>query len=152
LIVVWTWDRSHWIMRQSYDETREDGYMSDQIKASLSILAAGAPWLERVFRVFPVTDAVRDAALPAAVLASVLCVIAGYATARYSYHGLAVGWSALMLFMSVVVALFGFMDLIPRGEHSLYIACFALFGLSVSSFLSLKPYVEEPSGGPVTRW
>jgi hypothetical protein len=126
--------------------------MTDQIKASLSILAAGAPWLERVFRVFPVADGVRDAALPAAVLASLLCVIAGYATARHSYHGLAVGWSALMLFMAVVVALFGFMDLIPRGAHALYIASFALFGLSVASFLSLKPYVEEPTGAPTTRW
>ena len=111
--------------------------MADQIKVAASILAAGAPWLERVFRVFPVTDAVRDAALPAAVLASVLCVIAGYATARHSYHGLAVGWTALMLFMAVVVALFGFMDLIPRGQHGMYISCFALFGLSVSSFLSI---------------
>jgi hypothetical protein len=126
--------------------------MTDQIKASMSILAAGAPWLERVFRVFPVADAVRDAALPAAVLASVLCVIAGYATARHSYHGLAVGWVSLMLFMAVVVALFGFMDLIPRGQHGLYISCFALFGLSVSSFLSIKPYKQEPTGIPATRW
>ncbi len=85
------------------------------------------------------------------MLASLLCVIAGYATARHSYHGLAVGWSALMLFMSVVVVLFGFMDLVPRGEHGLYIASFALFGLSVSSFLSLKPYVEEPAVTP-SRW
>jgi ABC-type maltose transport system permease subunit len=126
--------------------------MADQIKAAASILAAGAPWLERVFRVFPVTDAVRDAALPAAVLASLLCVIAGYATSRHSYHGLAVGWTALMLFMAVVVALFGFMDLIPRGQHGMYISCFALFGLSVSSFLSLKPYVEEVPSAPATRW
>jgi len=126
--------------------------MPDQVKVTLSILAAGAPWLERVFRVFPVADAIRDAALPAAVLASLLCVIAGYATARNSGHGLAVGWSALLLFMAVVVALFGFMDLIPRGQHGLYISCFALFGLSVSSFLSLKPYVEEAPAAPATRW
>ena len=126
--------------------------MPDQVKVTLSILAAGAPWLERVFRVFPVADAIRDAALPAAVLASLLCVIAGYATARNSGHGLAVGWSALLLFMTVVVALFGFMDLIPRGQHGLYISCFALFGLSVSSFLSIKPYVEEAPAAHATRW
>jgi len=126
--------------------------MTDQIKVAVSILAAGAPWLERVFRVFPVDDAIRTAALPAAVLASLLCVIAGYATARNSGHGLAVGWTALVLFMAVVVALFGFMDLIPRGQHGMYISCFALFGLSVSSFLSIKPYVEPSSATPVTRW
>jgi hypothetical protein len=128
------------------------GHMKDQIRPTISILAVGAPWLERVFRVFPVTDAVRDAALPAAVLASLLCVIAGYATARHSGHGLAVGWSALVMFMGMVVALFGFMDLIPRGAHSMYISCFALFGLSVASFLSIKPYVEDLPPLPTTRW
>lgn len=126
--------------------------MSNQIRVTISILAVGAPWLERVFRVFPVTDAIREAALPAAVLASLLCVIAGYATARHSGHGLAVGWTSLVLFMGIVVALFGFMDLIPRGEHGLYISCFALFGLSVASFLSIKPYVEEAPAAPATRW
>ena len=127
--------------------------MSNQVRVTACILAVGAPWLERVFKVFPVSDAVRESALPAAVLASLLCVIAGYATARHSYHGLAVGWSALVLFMGLVVALFGFMDLIPRGVHGLYISCFALFGLSVSSFLSIPPYVEEEiPGAPVTRW
>ena len=127
--------------------------MSNQIRVTASILAVGAPWLERLFKVFPVSEAVREAALPAAVLASLLCVIAGYATARHSYHGLAVGWSALVLFMGVVVVLFGFMDFIPRGVHSLYISSFAFFGLSVASFLSIKPYVEEeiPSA-PATRW
>ena len=130
----------------------QDRHMKDQIRPTISILAVGAPWLERVFRVFPVTDAVRDAALPAAILASLLCVIAGYATARHSGHGLAVGWSALVMFMAMVVAMFGFMDLIPRGEHSMYISCFALFGLSVASFLSIKPYVEELPPLPTTRW
>jgi len=128
-------------------------YSSNQIRATACILAVGAPWLERVFKIFPVSDAVREAALPAAVLASLLCVIAGYATARHSYHGLAVGWSALLVFMGVVVALFGFMDLIPRAAHSLYISCFALFGLSVASFLSIQPYVEEEiPDAPATRW
>jgi hypothetical protein len=126
--------------------------MSNQIKVTISILSVGAPWLERVFRVFPVTDAVRDAALPAAVISSLLCVIAGYATARHSGHGLAVGWCALFSFMAIVVVLFGFMDMVPRGVHGLYISTFALFGLSVASFLSIKPYVEDTSQASMVRW
>ncbi|NOT28518.1 MAG: hypothetical protein HOP16_20745 [Acidobacteria bacterium] len=126
--------------------------MSNQIKVTVSMLSVGAPWLERVFRVFPVADAVREAALPAAVLASLLCVIAGYATSRNSGHGLAVGWCALFLFMAIVIVLFGFMDMVPRGVHGLYISTFALFGLSVASFLSIKPHAEAPPQGPMVRW
>jgi hypothetical protein len=61
---------------------------------------------------------VREDALSAAVLATLLCVIAGYATARYSVQGLQVGWTSLVLFLAVVVALFGFMDLLPRASGS----------------------------------
>lgn len=124
--------------------------MINNIKAGLSLLAVTLPWLERAVQLLPVTNGVRDAALPAAMLATLLCVIAGYATARQSFHGLTVGWSALVGFLAVMIVLFGFMDLIPRGERGLYILCFALFGLSVASFLSLKPYVEEPA--VTTRW
>jgi len=125
--------------------------MSDQIKAAFSLLAVGVPWLEQMYRVLPVSDGVRESALPAAVLATLLCVIAGYATARQSVHGLQVGWTSLVLFLGVVVALFGFMDMIPRGTRGLYILCFALFGLSVASFLSAKPYIAI-NEGPATRW
>lgn len=129
--------------------------MKDHIKPAMSLLAVAVPWLERVFHVLPVANSVRDAALPAAVLATLLCVVAGYATARHSYQGLQVGWTALVLFLAVVVAMFGFMDLIPRGERGLYILCFALFGLGAASFLSLKSYDEPPAGTPgrpATRW
>jgi len=110
---------------------------ADQIKPWISVLATALPLVERSYQVLPVSQAVRDAALPAAVLATVLCVIAGYATARYSVQGLQVGWTSLVLFLGVIVALFGFMDMIPRFDRGLYILCFGLFGLSASSFLSL---------------
>lgn len=111
------------------------------LKPWLSLLATGLPIVERSYNVLPVSEAVRTAALPAAILATLLCVIAGYATARYSLQGLQVGWTSLVLFLAVVVALFGFMDLIPRVDRGLYIVCFSLFGLSAASFLSIT-YVE----------
>ena len=123
---------------------------ADYIKIPASLLATGLPLLERAYQVLPVSDRVRDSALPAAVLATLLCVIAGYATARHSTAGLPVGWTSLVLFLAVVVALFGFMDLIPRGDRGLYIICFALFGLSVASFLAIK--YEEVTDGRATRW
>lgn len=126
-------------------------FKSDQIKPALALLATLLPPLERAYQVLPVSQAVRDSALPAAVLATLLCVIAGYATARHSYNGLQVGWTSLVLFLAVVVALFGFMDLIPRGDRGLYIICFALFGLSVSSFLSIK-FDEPAADARATRW
>jgi hypothetical protein len=112
---------------------------ASQIRAWTSLLAVGLPLVERMYQILPVSQAVRDAALPAAIVASLLCVVAGFATARYSLQGLAVGWTALVLFFAVVVALFGFMDLIPRGDRGLYVICFALFSLSAASFLSIKP-------------
>ena len=110
----------------------------DQIRAGVSLFATGLPLLERTFRVLPVSQRVREDALPAAMLATLLCVIAGFATARYSSEGLQVGWTSLVLFLAGVVALFGFIDLFPRGERGLYILCFALFGLSAASFLSIR--------------
>ena len=107
---------------------------ADSIKPWVSLLAILLPLVERSYQVLPVTQAVRQDALPAAVLATLLCVIAGYATARHSIQGLQVGWTSLVLFLAVVVALFGFMDLIPRGDRGLYVLCFALFGLSAASF------------------
>ena len=109
----------------------------DQLRAASSLLATGLPLLERVYQVLPVSQRVRDTALPASMLATLLCVIAGYATARYSSEGLQVGWTSLVLFLAAVVALFGFVDMFPRGERGLYILCFALFGLSAASFLSI---------------
>jgi hypothetical protein len=124
----------------------------DKLKPALALLSVYVPWLERQFRVLPVADAVRDSAMPAAVLATVLCVVAGYATARHSYQGMQIGWTALMLFLAVMVAMFGFMDLIPRGERGLYILCFALFGLSVSSFLSIPPPGPPGPEPSMVRW
>jgi len=121
--------------------------MLDQIKAAASLLAMGLPFLERAYHVLPVSQRVRDDALPAAVLATLLCVTAGYATARHSRHGLQVGWTSMVLFLGVVVALFGFMDLIPRGDRGLYILCFALFGLSAASFLSIRRLQSHPGWG-----
>jgi hypothetical protein len=111
------------------------------IKPWVSLLATGLPIVERWYTLLPVSPGVRESALPAAMLATLLCVIAGYATARYSLQGLQVGWTALMLFLGVLVVLFGFMDLIPRIDRGLYILCFGLFGLSAASFLSIT-YVE----------
>ncbi|MGH9255844.1 MAG: hypothetical protein ACRD3C_14885 [Vicinamibacterales bacterium] len=117
----------------------------EQFRAATSLLATGLPWVERAYQVLPVSQRVREDALPAAMLATLLCVIAGWATARYSAQGLQVGWTSLVLFLAAVVALFGFIDLFPRGERGLYILCFALFGLSAASFLSIRR--ED-----VTRW
>lgn len=112
--------------------------MIETLRAATSLLATGLPWLEGTYQVLPVTQRVREDALPAAMLATLLCVIAGYATARYSTQGLQVGWTSLVLFLAVVVALFGFMDFLPRADRGLYILCFALFGLSAASFLSIR--------------
>jgi len=109
----------------------------DHIRAATSLLATGLPLVERAYQVLPVSQRVREDALPAAMLATLLCVVAGYATARHSTQGLEVGWTSLVLFLAAVVALFGFIDLFPRGERGLYILCFALFGLSSASFLSI---------------
>lgn len=117
----------------------------------MSLLALGLPWVERAYQVLPVSQRVRDDALPAAMLATLLCVIAGYATARYSTQGLQVGWTSLVLFLAAVVALFGFSDLFPRGERGVYILCFALFGLSAASFLSLRREDAE-RGRHSTGW
>jgi hypothetical protein len=110
----------------------------EHIRAATSLLATGLPLLERTYQVLPVSQRVREDALPAAMLATLLCVIAGYATARYSSEGLHVGWTALVLFLAGVVTLFGFIDLFPRGERGVYILCFASFGLSAASFLSIR--------------
>lgn len=126
--------------------------IADPIRASVSLLATGLPLVERSYEVLPVSQRVREDALPAAVLATVLCVIAGYATARHSTQGLQVGWTSLVLFLAVVVALFGFMDLIPRGDRGLYILCFALFGLSAASFLSIRYEDADGRSTGVTRW
>jgi hypothetical protein len=110
----------------------------EEIRAAASLLATGLPWLERTYQVLPVTQRLRDDVLPAAVLATLLCVIAGYVTTRHSTQGMQVGWTSLVLFLAVLVAMFGFMDLLPRADRGLYILCFALFGLSAASFLSLR--------------
>jgi hypothetical protein len=65
-------------------------------------------------------------------------VVAGYATARHSTQGMHVGWTSLVLFLALLVTMFGFMDLLPRADRALYIVSFALFGLSAASFLSLR--------------
>lgn len=124
--------------------------IGDRLRAAASLPAAGLPWLEQYFQVLPVTQRIREDVLPAAVLATLLCVIAGYATSRHSVRGLQVGWTSLLLFLAVVVAMFGFMDVIPRGDRALYILCFALFGLSAASFLSIRP--EETPGTQANYW
>lgn len=136
-------------MSVSMDKPREPEIegrvrIGDRIKAGISLFATLLPLLERSYPVLPVGQRIRGEALPAAVLASLLCVIAGYATARHSARGLAVGWTALILFLSVLVALLAFMDLIPRGERGLYVLCFALFALSAASFLSIRHEPESP--------
>jgi hypothetical protein len=125
--------------------------IADQAKAAVSLLATTLPLVERAYAVLPVSHA-SGKTLAAAMVATLLCVIAGYATARHSYRGLDVGWMALVLFFLVVVALFGFMDLIPRGDRALYILCFALFGLSAASFLSIRHEDSEAKPAPTTSW
>jgi len=123
----------------------------EQVSAAMSLLATALPWLERTYQVLPVTQRIRDDVLPAAMLATLLCVIAGYATARHSMQGMQVGWISLVLFLAVIVAMFGFMDLLPRADRALYILCFALFGLSAASFLSLRREDGERAGR-TTGW
>lgn len=126
--------------------------IADQAKAAVSLLATTLPLVERAYAVLPVSQRVRADALPAAMVATVLCVIAGYATARHSFRGLEVGWTSLVLFFVVIVALFGFMDLIPRGDRALYILCFALFGLSAASFLSIRHGDPDAQPAKATSW
>ncbi len=118
--------------------SEKDVQIADQVRASIGLFATALPLVEQSYRVLPVAQRIREDSLPAAVLASLLCVIAGYATARHSNRGLDVGWTALVLFLAVLVALLAFMDVIPRGERGLYVLCFALFSLSAASFLSIK--------------
>ncbi len=112
--------------------------IADTIRVFVALLTIALPWLERVFQALPVSGTVREETWLAATLATLLCVIAGYATARHSFEGFRLGWVSLMLFLAVVVAMFAVMDLIPRSDRALYIMCFALFGLSAASFLSLR--------------
>ena len=126
--------------------------VGDQVTAAASLLATALPLVERSYSILPVSQRVRADALVAAMLATLLCVIAGYATARHSFSGLQVGWMSLVLFLAAVVALFGFRDLIPRGDHALYILCFALFGLSASSFLSIRREDTSQRSAAVTQW
>ena len=112
--------------------------IADKMRVFAALLTTALPWLERDLQVLPVSGTAREAAWLAATLATLLCVIAGYATARHSFEGFRLGWVSLMLFLAVVVAMFAVMDLIPRSDRALYIMCFALFGLSAASFLSLR--------------
>jgi len=112
--------------------------ISDKLWMAIAALAAAVPWLDRTLRMLPVTPVVRDNAWLAATLASVLCVVTGYATARHSLYGFQTGWVSMILFLVVLLAMFAVMDLLPRSENALYISCFALFSLSTASFLSLK--------------
>lgn len=123
----------------------------ETIRASASLLATALPWLERTYHVLPVTQRIRDDVLAAATLATLLCVIAGYTTARHSTQGMQVAWTSLVLFLAVTVAMFGFMDLLPRADRALYILCFALFGLSAASFLSLRREDAERAGRATGR-
>ncbi len=112
--------------------------IADKMRVFAALLTTTLPWLERDLQMLPVSGTAREAAWLAATLATLLCVIAGYATARHSFEGFRLGWVSLMLFLAVVVTMFTVMDLIPRSDRALYIMCFVLFGLSASSFLSLR--------------
>ena len=113
--------------------------IADTVRVFAALLTTALPWLERDLQVLPVSGTVREEAWLAATFATLLCVIAGYATARHSFDGFRLGWVSLVLFLAVLVAMFAVMDLIPRSDRALYIMCFALFGLSAASFLSLRP-------------
>ena len=112
--------------------------IADKLLVCAALLTTILPWLERVLHVLPVSGAAREEAWLAATLATLLCVIAGYATARHSFSGFRLAWVSLVLFLAVMVAMFAVMDLIPRSDRALYIMCFALAGLSAASFLSLQ--------------
>ena len=120
------------------------------IRIGAACLTVLLPLIERSYLLLPIAPAVREDALPGALLAALVCVVGGYATASYSDRGLDVGWTAMVLFLATLVAIVAFLDLIPRGERSLYIMAFAFFSLSVSSFLCLRrgdPYLDgvQPS-------
>ena len=112
--------------------------IADKLLVCAALLTTALPWLERVLQVLPVSGAAREEAWLAATFATLLCVIAGYATARHSSSGFRLGWVSLQLFLAVMVAMFAVMDLIPRSDRALYIMCFAFAGLSAASFLSLR--------------
>jgi hypothetical protein len=133
-------------------DTRAGMRIGDATRASVSLLAVGLPLLERSYEVLPVAARVREDALAAAVVTTLLCAIAGYATSRHSFRGLQVGWTSLLLFLGVVVAQFAVMDLIPRGERALYILGFGLFGLSAAAFLSIRQPPAERLPAPAVRY
>ena len=126
--------------------------IGDAVRASASVLAVGLPVLERSYEVLPVAAPVREDALLAAVLTTLLCVIAGYATSRHSIRGLEVGWTSLVIFLGIVVAQFAVMDLMPRAERALYILGFGLFGLSAAAFLSIRQPLAERLPAPAIRY
>jgi len=126
--------------------------LSGKVWVGVALLSTLLPWVESGLQVLPVTAAVREDAWLAAMLATLLCVVAGFATARHSAHGFQVGWVALALFMVVLVAMFAVMDLLPRSDRALYIACFALFGLSAASFLSLQTSASTAAEAQLPQW
>jgi hypothetical protein len=49
-----------------------------------------------------------------------------------------VGWLSLFVFFVTTIALYGFMDFVPRVVGGLYVLFFATFALSMSSFLASR--------------
>lgn len=109
------------------------------IELTLSLLTAALPLVEmNWFRVLPVGADIRNGLVPIAVLTSLAAAVAGIATARHGQtgEGLTVGWLSFILFFVTTIALYGFLDFVPRATSGLYLMFFAAIALSLSSFLS----------------
>jgi hypothetical protein len=112
------------------------GAIMQFVKILLSLSTAALPYVEdRWFTVLPVSGRVRDTVMPVAILAAIAAAAAGVATARHTTESLSVGWFGLIVFLGSAVAMYGALDLMPRGASGLYVIFFSAFTLSVSSFL-----------------
>lgn len=111
--------------------------MIDAALVLVSLATAALPFVEKLyFTVLPVTARIRGSLMPVAILASVVAVFAGVATARQTGEGLTIGWVSLVLFLATTIALYSALDVAPRAASGLYIVFFASFSLAVTSFLS----------------
>ena len=111
--------------------------MIDAALVLVSLATAALPFVEKLyFTVLPVTARIRGSLMPVAILASVVAVFAGVATARQTGEGLTIGWVSLVLFLATTIALYSALDFAPRAASGLYIVFFASFSLAVTSFLS----------------
>jgi len=114
-------------------------FVADAIGLLISLTTVALPYVEKSWlAVLPVTARIRGSLMPVAVLACVVAVLAGVATARQTAGGLAMGWFALCLFLATTIVLYGVVDFWPHATSGLYVVFFASFSLAIASFLTRR--------------